>query len=103
MDATPKPVRLRFSVFELDVSARELRKNGRRVNLQQQPFQALVALLEQPGKVVSREEEALLCLDQAVAKRATGTIYLAVEPQFDPLRSDPRFHVLLRTIGLPSK
>ena len=56
MDTTRKPVRLRFSVFELDVGARELRKNGRRVNLQQQPFQALAALLERPGTVVSREE-----------------------------------------------
>jgi DNA-binding winged helix-turn-helix (wHTH) protein len=47
---------LRFAVFEVDLLAGELRKNGARVRLQEQPFQVLVALLENPGKVVTREE-----------------------------------------------
>ena len=46
----------RFGVFELDLRARELRRNGSRVKLQEQPFQVLVLLLEKPGAVVSREE-----------------------------------------------
>ena len=48
--------RLRFGVFELDLRAGELRKHGLRVRLQEQPFQVLVMLLEQPGEVVTREE-----------------------------------------------
>jgi TolB-like protein/DNA-binding winged helix-turn-helix (wHTH) protein len=46
----------RFGVFEVDVQARELRKKGSRVKLQQQPFELLVILLEHPGQVVSRED-----------------------------------------------
>lgn len=34
----------------------ELRKQGRRVKLQDQPFQILLVLLERPGEVVTREE-----------------------------------------------
>ena len=48
--------RLRFGVFELDLRAGELRKNGLRVRLQEQPFQVLAMLLEHPGEVVTREE-----------------------------------------------
>ena len=47
---------LRFSVFEVDLSAGELRKNGARIRLQEQPFQVLVALLENAGQVVTRED-----------------------------------------------
>src|SRR5215472_15600698 len=47
---------LRFGVFEADLTAGELRKNGARVRLQDQPFQVLAALLERPLEVVSREE-----------------------------------------------
>ena len=47
---------LRFSVFEMDLAAGELRKNGARMRLQEQPFQVLVALLENAGKVVTRED-----------------------------------------------
>src|SRR5215831_19340532 len=47
---------LRFGVFELDLSAGELRKYGMRVRLQEQPFQVLAMLLARPGELVSREE-----------------------------------------------
>ena len=46
----------RFGVFELDLAARELRKNGAKLRLQEQPFQVLALLLERPGDVVTREE-----------------------------------------------
>ena len=46
----------RFGVFELDLRAAELRKNGVKLKLQDQPYQVLVKLLEHPGEVVSREE-----------------------------------------------
>jgi DNA-binding winged helix-turn-helix (wHTH) protein len=47
---------LRFGVFEADLATGELRKNGAKVRLQEQPFQVLVALLERPGQMVSRED-----------------------------------------------
>jgi len=46
----------RFGVFELDLSAAELRKNGARLRLQEQPFQVLTLLLEHAGDVVTRDE-----------------------------------------------
>ncbi len=56
MPEDPRPVRLRFGVFEVDLRAGELRKNGARVRLQEQPFQVLAMLLEQPGETVTRDE-----------------------------------------------
>ncbi len=47
---------IRFGPFELDVRAAELNKNGRKLLLQEQPFQILLMLLEKPGDVVLREE-----------------------------------------------
>lgn len=46
----------RFGEFELDFQARELNRDGRRIRLQEQPFQVLVMLLGRAGKVVTREE-----------------------------------------------
>jgi TolB-like protein/DNA-binding winged helix-turn-helix (wHTH) protein len=47
---------LRFGLFELDLKAGQLRKNGARIRLPQQPVQLLAVLLEQPGVIVTREE-----------------------------------------------
>jgi TolB-like protein/DNA-binding winged helix-turn-helix (wHTH) protein len=47
---------VRFGLFELDLRAGELRRNGAKVRLQEQPFQILTMLLEHPGDVVTREE-----------------------------------------------
>jgi DNA-binding winged helix-turn-helix (wHTH) protein/Tol biopolymer transport system component len=47
---------VRFGTFEIDVPAGELRKNGLKLKLQEQPFQVLCMLLEHPGDVVTREE-----------------------------------------------
>jgi TolB-like protein/DNA-binding winged helix-turn-helix (wHTH) protein/Flp pilus assembly protein TadD len=47
---------VRFGVFEADLQAGELRRRGRKLKLQDQPFQVLALLLERPGEVVSREE-----------------------------------------------
>jgi Tol biopolymer transport system component/DNA-binding winged helix-turn-helix (wHTH) protein len=46
----------RFGVFEADLHAGELRRQGRSVRLQAKPFQLLAALLERPSDVITREE-----------------------------------------------
>jgi len=46
----------RFGLFELDLRAGELRKNGVKIKLQEQSFRILAALLRKPGDVISREE-----------------------------------------------
>lgn len=48
-------VPLRFGVFEVDPSTGEVRKQGVRVKLPDKAFELLLALVEQPGELVSRE------------------------------------------------
>jgi len=55
-DSAINPSMVRFGVFELDRQARELRKSGIKIKLQDQPYEILSALLERPGEIVSREE-----------------------------------------------
>lgn len=47
---------IRFGVFEVRVDTRELRKQGVRIKLEEQPFSVLLALLETPGSIVTRNE-----------------------------------------------
>lgn len=47
---------IHFGAFEVDLRAGELRKQGTKIKLQEQPFQVLRVLLEQAGQVVTREE-----------------------------------------------
>ena len=50
------PAIVRFDVFEIDLQAGELRKEGRKVKVQEQPFRVLSLLLRRPGQLVTREE-----------------------------------------------
>ena len=47
---------IRFGVYELNLDAAELRKQGVRLQLQPKQFQMLAVLLERPGEVVTRDE-----------------------------------------------
>ena len=53
---SPAPGVIRFGNFEVDTRAGELRRNGIKLRLSGQPFDVLLALLEKPGQVVTREE-----------------------------------------------
>jgi Tol biopolymer transport system component/DNA-binding winged helix-turn-helix (wHTH) protein len=46
----------RFSNFEVDLRSGEVRRNGIRLKIQDQPFQILIKLLERADEVVTREE-----------------------------------------------
>ncbi len=52
----PNPNLVQFSVFELDLQNSELRKQGVKVKLQDQPLKILQLLLETPGQIVSRDQ-----------------------------------------------
>jgi TolB-like protein/DNA-binding winged helix-turn-helix (wHTH) protein/Tfp pilus assembly protein PilF len=56
MESLSSPRVVRFGLFEADLLTRELRKQGKQVRLQEQPFQVLACLLEKPGEMVTREE-----------------------------------------------
>ena len=47
---------IRFDRYQVDARSGELRKEGRKVRLQAQPFQLLVLLLQNAGRVVTRED-----------------------------------------------
>lgn len=51
---------------------------------------------------LGKTDEAMLWLERAFDERSDFLIYLAVDPIFDPLRTDPRFRNLVRRVGLPS-
>ena len=85
---------IRFGVFELDLAAGQLRKNGVRIKLQEQPFQVLAALLEKPGELVSRDElkERLWAGDTFVDfDRGLNTAVNKIREVLGDSASTPRF------------
>jgi TolB-like protein/DNA-binding winged helix-turn-helix (wHTH) protein len=50
------PTLVLFGVFEADLRADELRKNGVKIRIQDLPFRALKLLLSRPNEVITREE-----------------------------------------------
>lgn len=54
--AEPSQRVVRFGRFELDLHTAELRENGHRVRLQQQPFRVLAMLVSRPNDLVTRQE-----------------------------------------------
>ena len=59
---------VRFQGFELNLLTGELRKGGTRIRLQDQPFKVLVALVQRPGQLVTREELRDHAINLAVTK-----------------------------------
>lgn len=91
---------IRFGLFEIDLAAGELRKSGRTVRLQDQPFRILRCLLKRPGEVVTREQlrkeiwgddvsvdfdrslnTSVARLREALGDSPTGAIYLETVPR----------------------
>ena len=52
--SSPAPL-LRFGTFEVDPGSHEIRKHGLRISLEGKPFEILMTLLENPGRVVTRK------------------------------------------------
>ena len=84
---------LRFSSFELDLRARELRKQGLRIKLQEQPFQILALLLEKPGEIVTREYllEEIWGYEFYPTTRTVDNHILRLRQKLEENSSDPRF------------
>jgi DNA-binding winged helix-turn-helix (wHTH) protein len=55
-DLPTPPEVIKFGAFEVHTGTGELRKHGIRLNLGDQPFRILTALLQRPGELVAREE-----------------------------------------------
>ncbi|MGC1913185.1 MAG: hypothetical protein WA660_15205, partial [Candidatus Acidiferrales bacterium] len=49
---------------------------------------------------VGDKDKAFAAFDRAYREHAAAITTLKVNPTYDPLRSDPRFHALLHRVGL---
>ncbi len=86
--------RLRAGLFEIDLAAGQLHKNGRRLPLQEQPFRVLATLLEHPGDVVTRQElrERLWPADTYVGfDEGLNTAIRKLRTAFGDSADNPRF------------
>jgi DNA-binding winged helix-turn-helix (wHTH) protein len=98
----PAPAILRFDVYALDLRAGELYKSGRKIRLQEQPFQILAMLLERPGEVVTREEmrERLWSGDTFVDfEHSLNTAIKKIRHALNDEAEKPRFIETLRRRG----
>lgn len=90
----PSPQLIRFGVFELDPQTGELRRRGVRVKLQEQPLLMLLALLENPGRVVTREDLRKRIWPENTFVEFDHGLYSALARLRDALRDsaeNPRF------------
>ncbi len=53
-----------------------------------------------PHVVLGQNDQALEWLEKAVQSHLSGMIFIRVNPELDPIRSDPRFKELVRRMGL---
>jgi DNA-binding winged helix-turn-helix (wHTH) protein len=101
MTASGSEIKMRkFGGFVVDVRAEELYRRGKKVKVQRQPMQVLLALLERPGDVVTRDElrekiwtadtfvdfehslnTAIKKLRQALGDRATNSKFVETLPR----------------------
>ena len=88
------PKSVRFGLFEADFALGELRKHGRRVKLQEQPFQVLALLIQRAGQVVTREElqKALWPADTFVEfEQGINTAIKKIRQALGDSAENPRF------------
>ena len=83
-----------FGSFEVNPVSGELLKNGKRIKLQEQPCRLLIALLENSGEVISREELRNRLWPQDTFVDFDGSLRVAVgklREALDDSADDPRY------------
>src|SRR5215469_14863713 len=98
MAKTPTPSRLQFGPFLADFRACELRKDGRKIRLQEKPMLLLEALTASPGEVVGREDlQKQLWPDDTFVDFETG-LNVAVKKLREALADNPENPRYIETI-----
>ena len=84
---------MRFGDFELDLKSGELRRNGERVKLQEQPFRLLAYLMERAGEVVTRDElrERLWPSEFVDFDHSLNTAVRKLRTSLDDSADEPRY------------
>lgn len=83
-----------FGLFEADFTAGELYKQGRKVELQEQPFQLLVLLIQRAGQIVPHEDlrKALWPADTFVEfEQSANTAIQKIRQSLGDSAENPRF------------
>jgi eukaryotic-like serine/threonine-protein kinase len=87
-----------FGPFEVIPASGELRKEGNRVRIQDQPFRLLVILLENAGQVVTREEIQRRIWDSSTFVDFDSSLRVAVRKLRDALGDDADSPQFIETI-----
>src|SRR5580658_3398235 len=98
MPSTLPPL-LRFANFEVNLRAGELRREGSKVPLQEQPFSVLTVLLESAGEVVTREELRKRLWAEDTFVDFDHRMAVAVSKLRDALRDSAEKPTLIETVG----
>jgi DNA-binding winged helix-turn-helix (wHTH) protein/TolB-like protein/Tfp pilus assembly protein PilF len=93
------PSLVRFANFEVDLRAGELRREGSRVRLQEQPFLLLTVLLEFAGEVVTREELRKRLWAEDTFVDFDHRLAVAVSKLRDALRDSADKPTFVETVG----
>jgi DNA-binding winged helix-turn-helix (wHTH) protein/TolB-like protein/Tfp pilus assembly protein PilF len=93
------PSLVRFANFEVDLRAGELRRDGSKVRLQEQPFLLLTVLLESTGEVVTREELRKRLWSADTFVDFDHRVAVAVSKLRDALRDSAEKPKFIETVG----
>jgi DNA-binding winged helix-turn-helix (wHTH) protein/TolB-like protein/tetratricopeptide (TPR) repeat protein len=98
MPSTLPPL-VRFANFEVNLRAGELRREGSKVRLQEQPFSLLTVLLESAGEVVTREELRKRLWSEDTFVDFDHRLAVAVSKLRDALRDSVEKPLFVETVG----
>jgi DNA-binding winged helix-turn-helix (wHTH) protein/TolB-like protein len=98
MPSTLPPV-VRFANFEVNLRAGELRREGSKVRLQEQPFLLLTVLLESAGEVVTREDLRKRLWSEDTFVDFDHRLAVAVSKLRDALRDSAEKPLFVETVG----
>ncbi len=98
MPSTLPPL-VRFANFEVNLRAGELRREGSKVRLQEQPFSLLTVLLESAGEIVTREELRKRLWSEDTFVDFDHRLAVAVSKLRDALRDSAEKPLFVETVG----
>ena len=93
------PPLVRFANFEVNLRAGELRREGSKIRLQEQPFSLLTVLLESAGEVVTREELRKRLWSEDTFVDFDHRLAVAVSKLRDALRDSAEKPLFVETVG----
>jgi Tol biopolymer transport system component/DNA-binding winged helix-turn-helix (wHTH) protein len=95
---TPQSRRVRFEAFELDLDTGELRKNGRRIRLQDQPSRLLTLLVSRAGELVTRTDIQKALWEEGRFVEFDHAVNTAIKKVREALDDDPENPKIIETL-----